>query len=110
MLLALSTEVDFKTGESLFASQQVEMLEQEHKRKQGDFLRQQVLLQAFMDIKRRLPPKVYDEIIMRVSQNQDRETLRHAGASEQQLQKIASTDDKDKTEKVGSIHVVIAFI
>lgn len=30
LLLALSTEVDFKTGESLFASEQVEMLEQEH--------------------------------------------------------------------------------
>jgi hypothetical protein len=32
-------------------------------------MRQQVLLQAFMDVKRKLPPKVYDEVVMRIAKN-----------------------------------------
>jgi hypothetical protein len=28
-----------------------------------------VLLQAFMDVKRKLPPKVYDEVVMRIAKN-----------------------------------------
>jgi pyruvate/oxaloacetate carboxyltransferase len=54
-----------------------------------------------MDIKRRLPPKVYDEIIMRVSENQDRLTLKNAGASEEQLHKLgASASEKAHEEKI----------
>ena len=40
MLVALSTEVDFKTGESIFAMQQVELIEEQHKKKQTEFIKQ----------------------------------------------------------------------
>lgn len=88
MMLALSTKIDFKTGESLFTLQQVELIEEQHKRKQHEFIKQQLLLQALMDVKRRLPPKVYDEIVMRISKNQDG-LLTGADASDiEQLEKV----------------------
>jgi hypothetical protein len=69
LMLKLAQEVDFKTGESLYGLQQIDLIEEQHKKKQFEFIRQQVLLQAFMDVKRKLPPKVYDEVVMRIAKN-----------------------------------------
>lgn len=90
-MLKLAQEVDFKTGESLYGLQQIDLIEDQHKKKQFEFMRQQVLLQAFMDVKRKLPPKVYDEVVMRVAKNQD-----SAGAKKE----VETPEQVEKMEKI----------
>ena len=90
LMLSLATQVDFKTGESLFGLQQIDILEAEHKKKQLEFIKQQLLLQAFMDIKRSLPNKVYDEVVLRIAANQDKATIsKQEPETPEQIEKLA---------------------
>jgi len=40
MMLQLAIEVDFKTGESLYGLQQIDLVEEAHKKKQNEFIKQ----------------------------------------------------------------------
>jgi hypothetical protein len=39
LMLKLAQEVDFKTGESLYGLQQIDLIEDQHKKKQFEFIR-----------------------------------------------------------------------
>ena len=51
-----------------------------------------------MDIKRRLPKKVYDELIKRISYNQNQAILARTGNLQEQ--EVVAVDDNERLDKV----------
>ena len=106
LMLQLAMELDFKTGESLYGLQQIDQVDAEHKLKQNEFIKQQLLLQGFMDIKRRLPHKVYDEIVMKIAKTQDEEGTVVAKSQDDERPQ-ESKEDVEKMVKVSDKVVML---
>lgn len=63
----LSKQVDPTSGENLFAQEQTKLLEKDFQNKRTQLLQNQLIMQAVMDVKKKLPPKVYAQIIQRIA-------------------------------------------
>jgi hypothetical protein len=55
-----------------------------------------------MDIKRRLPPKVYDEVVLRIAHNQDQALVKQKNE-----EKAETPESLEKMEKVSSRKVIL---
>jgi hypothetical protein len=108
LMLQLAMELDFKTGESLYGLQQIDQVDAEHKLKQNEFIKQQLLLQGFMDIKSRLPHKVYDEIVMKIAKTQDEEGTVVAKSQDDERPQ-ESKEDIEKMVKVSDRFVMLGI-
>eukprot|EP00347_Sterkiella_histriomuscorum_P004807 403359022 len=75
LLLQLSKQIDLKSGESLFAIEQTKLLEVEFQQKRQQLVQNQLLMQGIMDIRQKLPQKIYVQIIQRIAKQANKRML-----------------------------------